>query len=84
MLGLHRSRRESPAIPREMFRDFRDNGPGRFRNTEVRASRFGRRDRQESLGAEELDTDLVFTVDSDFLVYRIRGRKSFRVVPESS
>lgn len=32
--------------------------------------------------AEELNTDLVFTVDSDFNVYRIRGRKRFRVFPE--
>ena len=31
--------------------------------------------------AEELDTDLVFTVDRDFNVYRIRGRKHFRIVP---
>jgi uncharacterized protein len=31
--------------------------------------------------AEELNTDLVFTVDRDFMVYRIRGRKHFRVVP---
>jgi predicted nucleic acid-binding protein len=31
--------------------------------------------------AEELDTDLVFTVDRDFHVYRIRGRKRFRIVP---
>ena len=30
--------------------------------------------------AEELNTDLVFTVDRDFMVYRIRGRKHFRVV----
>jgi len=26
--------------------------------------------------------DTVFTVDSDFLVYRIRGRRPFRVVPD--
>jgi hypothetical protein len=32
--------------------------------------------------AEELNTDLVFTVDHDFSVYRIRGRKAFRVVPK--
>ena len=32
--------------------------------------------------AEELNADLVFTVDRDFLVYRIRGRKKFRIVPE--
>ena len=31
--------------------------------------------------AEELNTDLIFTVDRDFHVYRIRGRKPFRVVP---
>ena len=33
--------------------------------------------------AEELDTDLVFTADRDFGVYRIRGRKAFRLVPEN-
>ena len=33
--------------------------------------------------AEELNTDLVFTLDSDFRVYRIRGRKQFRIVPQS-
>jgi uncharacterized protein len=32
--------------------------------------------------AEELNTDLVFTVDNDFRVYRIRGRKTFRIVPK--
>ena len=32
--------------------------------------------------AEELNTDLVFTVDRDFDVYRIRGRKRFRIHPE--
>jgi predicted nucleic acid-binding protein len=32
--------------------------------------------------AEELDTDLIFTVDRDFRIYRIRGRRRFRVVPE--
>lgn len=31
--------------------------------------------------AEELNTDIVFTVDQDFTVYRIRGRKPFRIVP---
>ena len=31
--------------------------------------------------AEELNTDLVFTFDRDFRVYRIRGRKHFRVLP---
>ena len=31
--------------------------------------------------AEELNTDLIFTADRDFRVYRIRGRKPFRVVP---
>ncbi len=31
--------------------------------------------------AEELSTDLVFTFDNDFRIYRIRGRKSFRIVP---
>lgn len=31
---------------------------------------------------EELDTNLVFTTDrKDFSVYRLRGKKSFRVVP---
>jgi len=34
--------------------------------------------------AEELNTDLVFTVDRDFGVYRIRGRKPFRVVPKDT
>ena len=32
--------------------------------------------------AEELDTNLVFTVDRDFHVYRIRGRKHFRILPD--
>ena len=32
--------------------------------------------------AEELGTDLVFTVDRDFRSYRIHGRKPFRIVPE--
>ena len=32
--------------------------------------------------AEELNTDLVFTLDQDFGIYRIRGRKPFRIVPE--
>ena len=33
--------------------------------------------------AEEIGTDLVFTTDRrDFRVYRISGRKSFRIVPE--
>ena len=32
--------------------------------------------------AEELNTDLVFTFDSDFRIYRIRGRKHFQIVPE--
>jgi predicted nucleic acid-binding protein len=32
--------------------------------------------------AEEIETDLVFTTDRrDFEVYRIRGRRSFRIVP---
>jgi predicted nucleic acid-binding protein len=31
--------------------------------------------------AEELNTDLVFTFDRDFQIYRIRGRKPFRVAP---
>ena len=33
--------------------------------------------------AEELGTDLIFTVDHDFRIYRIRGRKHFRIVPDS-
>ena len=33
--------------------------------------------------AEELDTEFVFTADRDFEVYRIRGRKRFRLFPES-
>ena len=32
--------------------------------------------------AEELNTDLIFTFDGDFRIYRIRGRKHFRVMPE--
>jgi predicted nucleic acid-binding protein len=32
--------------------------------------------------AEELGTDLVFTVDQDFHIYRIQGRKRFRIFPE--
>jgi len=32
--------------------------------------------------AEELNTDLIFTVDRDFCIYRIRGRKRFRILPE--
>ena len=32
--------------------------------------------------AEDLNTDLVFTVDRDFDVYRIHGRKRFNMVPE--
>ena len=31
--------------------------------------------------AEEMNTDMVFTLDSDFRIYRIRGRKSFRLFP---
>jgi predicted nucleic acid-binding protein len=31
--------------------------------------------------AEELNTDLVFTFDSDFRIYRIRSRRNFRIVP---
>ena len=31
--------------------------------------------------AEELNTDIVFTFDKDFRIYRIRGKKAFRVVP---
>ena len=31
--------------------------------------------------AEELNTDLVFTFDRDFRIYRIRGKKPFRVLP---
>jgi len=32
--------------------------------------------------AEDLNTDLVFTLDRDFQIYRIRGRKRFRILPE--
>ena len=32
--------------------------------------------------AEELGTDLIFTVDHDFRIYRIQGRKPFRIVPD--
>jgi uncharacterized protein len=32
--------------------------------------------------AEDLDTDMVFTFDSDFRVYRIRGRKHFQIFPQ--
>ena len=32
--------------------------------------------------AEELDTNLIFTVDHDFRIYRIHSRKPFRIVPE--
>jgi predicted nucleic acid-binding protein len=32
--------------------------------------------------AEELNTDLVFTIDRDFGLYRIRGRKHIRIVPQ--
>ena len=31
--------------------------------------------------AERLGTDLVFTVDADFRLYRLKGRRAFRVVP---
>ena len=31
--------------------------------------------------AEELHTDLIFTVDQDFVVYRIRGRHRFEILP---
>ncbi len=31
--------------------------------------------------AEELNTDVVFTVDRDFQLYRIRGKKHFRIFP---
>ena len=31
--------------------------------------------------AEELDSDRIFTVDGDFQVYRIYGRKRFRLFP---
>ena len=30
---------------------------------------------------EDLSTDLVFTFDRDFKVYRVRGRKHFRILP---
>ena len=32
--------------------------------------------------AEELDTDLVFTTDGDFKIYRIDGNRPFRMVPD--
>ena len=32
--------------------------------------------------AEELNTNLVFTFDRDFSVYRINGRKPFQILPE--
>ena len=35
------------------------------------------------VAAEELNTDLVFTFDSDFHIYRIGGRKRFRILPDS-
>jgi predicted nucleic acid-binding protein len=31
--------------------------------------------------AEELNTNLVFTVDRDFRIYRMRGRRAFHIVP---
>jgi predicted nucleic acid-binding protein len=31
---------------------------------------------------EELHADLIFTTDSDFRIYRMQGRRAFRVVPE--
>ncbi len=34
--------------------------------------------------AEDLNTDLVFTLDRDFQIYRIRGRKRFRILPKES
>ena len=32
--------------------------------------------------AEELNTGVIFTFDRDFSLYRIRGRRHFRIVPE--
>lgn len=32
--------------------------------------------------AEEVESDLVFTTDRDFLVYRHKGWRPFRIVPE--
>jgi predicted nucleic acid-binding protein len=32
--------------------------------------------------AEEINTDLVFTIDRDFDLYRIRGRSRFHIVPQ--
>ena len=32
--------------------------------------------------AEELDTDLIFTTDGDFQVYRARRNRPFRIVPD--
>jgi uncharacterized protein len=34
--------------------------------------------------AEDLNTDLIFTLDRDFALYRIRARKPFRIAPSSS
>ena len=34
--------------------------------------------------AEELNSNLIFTADRDFNVYRIRGRKQFQVFPEQN
>jgi hypothetical protein len=31
--------------------------------------------------AERLGSDLIFTIDSDFRVYRWKGRRSFRLTP---
>lgn len=31
--------------------------------------------------AENLKTNKVFTLDSDFAIYRINGRKSFEIIP---
>ena len=39
-------------------------------------------DRRNEVLAEELDTNLVFSTDRrDFDVYRINGRKRFRIAP---
>lgn len=33
------------------------------------------------LAAEILGTSKVFTLDSDFTIYRINGRKAFEIIP---
>ena len=33
--------------------------------------------------AEQLQVDAIFTFDSDFKVYRLNGRRAFKLVPEA-